>query len=324
MTAPRLPRWTPVRVSWADGEGSVDWCRTDGERFDDPFFAQTAERCLRHPARLLFRRSTRLDDLAADATSTADEPSGFIFHLSRCGSTLVSQMLAALPSTFVISEAGPLDSVLRPPADVRAPAPDRRRAWLRAMVAALGRSRTGTHTQYVVKLDAWAAFQLGLVRAAFPSVPWLFLYRDPLEVLVSQLAQRGYHTMPGALSADGLDIPPGEAMTMAPEDYCARALAGICHAVLGGLDDQALLVDYRQLPDAVHDRIAAHFGIRVTADDRRAMAEVATRDAKNPVLAFEPDGATKRHRATPQAVAAAEQWLRPPYEALEVARGSRP
>ena len=37
---------------------------------------------------------------------------GFIFHMSRCGSTLLSQALAAFESNIVVSEAAPLRSIL--------------------------------------------------------------------------------------------------------------------------------------------------------------------------------------------------------------------
>ena len=42
-------------------------------------------------------------------------PSGFIFHMSRCGSTLAARMLAASPRNIVLSEADPIDYVLRAP-----------------------------------------------------------------------------------------------------------------------------------------------------------------------------------------------------------------
>ena len=42
-------------------------------------------------------------------------PSGFIFHMSRCGSTVISQMLAALAEHVVVSEAGPIDALARGP-----------------------------------------------------------------------------------------------------------------------------------------------------------------------------------------------------------------
>ena len=38
---------------------------------------------------------------------------GLVFHLSRCGSTLIAQMLAALPWTVVASEPSVIDSAIR-------------------------------------------------------------------------------------------------------------------------------------------------------------------------------------------------------------------
>ena len=44
--------------------------------------------------------------------------SRFVFHVSRCGSTLVSQMLAAVPQHLVLSE--PVDLLERRESEVRA------------------------------------------------------------------------------------------------------------------------------------------------------------------------------------------------------------
>ena len=40
---------------------------------------------------------------------------------------------------------------------------------------------------------------------------------------------------------------------MPPEEYCARVLAAICRAALEHHDEQALFVDYGELPSAVFD-----------------------------------------------------------------------
>ena len=70
-------------------------------------------RVYREPFNLAFRRQTTLDDLGQmDAERGSMRPAGLIFHMSRCGSTLVGQMLAALENTVVLSEAGPIDRVL--------------------------------------------------------------------------------------------------------------------------------------------------------------------------------------------------------------------
>jgi hypothetical protein len=70
-------------------------------------------------------------------------PTGFIFHMSRCGSTLVSQMLASIPDNVVISEAGPIDAVVQAQATLPDLDHDRHAEWLRGVIGALGQPRTG-------------------------------------------------------------------------------------------------------------------------------------------------------------------------------------
>jgi hypothetical protein len=92
---------------------------------------------------------------------------------------------------------------------------------------------------------------LPLFRRAFPSVPWIFLYRDPVEVLVSQLRMPGIQMVPGMLGADLFDLAPShDGHDRA--DYCARVLARICEPVKQHYSkDAALMVNYRDLPQAV-------------------------------------------------------------------------
>src|SRR6185369_5327085 len=134
-------------------------------------------------------------------------PQGFIFHMSRCGSTLVSRMLGSLPRSIVLSEAGPIDSVLR--AGFRAPslAEAEHVSWLRGMVSALGQRRAPDDNRLFIKFDSWSIVYLGLIERAFPEVPWLFVYRDPVEVMVSQMLRRGAHFVPGVIEPEifGLD-----------------------------------------------------------------------------------------------------------------------
>jgi hypothetical protein len=40
------------------------------------------------------------------------DPAGMIFHLSRCGSTLVSRLLGTLPGVVVVSEPAQLKALL--------------------------------------------------------------------------------------------------------------------------------------------------------------------------------------------------------------------
>lgn len=310
-TAPVLSGWTPVRVDWRDGTAVVDWCRTDGVPFTEPFFDQTVETCFRHPFRLLFRQQTSIDDLGTfAATHPGLEPAGFVFHMSRCGSTLVSQMLASTSAHLVLSEAPPIDSLLR------APGAGPRAEWLRWMMAALGQPR-GPARRLFVKFDAWSALQLPLVRRAFPEVPWIFLFRDPVEVLVSHMRRRGAHVIPGALPAETFGMTAADVARLSPLDYAAAVLARICEAALEWTDDShATFVDYSRLPGFVVGELLDAWSVRLSGGDCQRMREAAERDAKNSAVPFLRDAARKRAQATDEITAAADRWLGPVYERL--------
>ena len=243
---PDLVGWTPIRLDWEDGRPTVDWCHTAGLDFTEPFFHETVERCFRHPYRLLFRHRTGMEEVGhLVASKPGLAPAGFVFHMSRCGSTLVSQMLAAVPEHLVLSEPGPIDSVLR----AREMQPDlsdgERVTWLRSMVGALGQAR-GPQTRMFVKFDAWSALELPVIRRAFPDVPWLFLFRDPVEVLGSHAGRPGAHVIPGALPPGLFGVPVGTPLL----EHAARVLARISEAALEWEDDPlTTFVDYADLPD---------------------------------------------------------------------------
>jgi hypothetical protein len=308
MTDMSYEGWTPIRVHERE-EVTVEWCWLDGVAFDEPFFVQTIERAVRTPFSLLFRRETPIGVL--EAVEPGLEPSGFVFHGSRCGSTLVSQMLASSSRNLVLSEPPPVDQVLR----ARAPEADRVR-WLKGIVSALGQRRREPEQAYVVKFDAWSTCDLGLVRHAFPDVPWVFVFREPVQVLVSQFRQRGAHMVPGAIDPALFGISQDEVIRIAPEEYCARVLAAIYGSALEHRDGRALFVDYAELPDAVFQRILDAFGLDCDEGELAGMRAVTGLDAKNPHLLFTPDSEAKELGATPALRDAAERFVRPLYEEL--------
>ena len=304
--------WLPIAVTADSGAAAVDWARFGPEPLRGPFYESDIRRALRLPFNRAFRYRTGLHDLVAQAeTMDSLAPSGFIFHMSRCGSTLAAQMLAALFDSIVISEAAPLDAVVQLARGL--PAEDAARA-LRAMIAAFGRKRSGRERHYVVKLDCWHTLALPLFRRAFPDVPWMFLYRDPVEVLVSQMRERGMQMVPQFL-------PPGfygiDAEGAPDEDYCARVLAAICRAVIDHGTDGGLILNYRELPGAVGAAILPHFGISCGEEEWQSMRQAAQQDAKSPSLPFAGDAAAKQRAATQTIRRAAARHLGGIYRRLE-------
>ena len=318
VTMTRWPgrNWLPAAIVQAPGRLAIDWLHFGDIVLDDSFFDMSLRHARRLPINALLRVCTPLSVLAnAHPPDAADAPDGLIFHMSRCGSTLVSQMLAAMAGGVVASEAPPLDTIVQM-AHSHPDAPlEQRVALLRGMAAALGRDRFGNRRHYVIKTDSWHSLALPLFRAAFPDTPWVFLFRDPTEVMVSQMRIRGSQTVPGTQLDPVFAIP--DPLSLSGEDYIARVLnrvtqAAVDHAEIGG----GLFVDYADLPDAVERRILPHFGIRPDPEALAAMRATATWDAKSPSFAFEPDAEDKRRSAGDAVRAAVAAHLDEPHREL--------
>lgn len=307
--------WFPIGVFREEGRWLVDWCRLGSHRFVEPFFDETVERCLHHPFNLAFRRLTPLDELAENDPG-ALAPSGFIFHLSRCGSTLVSQSLAASTENLVVSEAAPIDQIVRArrfEAGVRERDQVRR---LRAIVAAFGRMRSGPERNFVLKLDAWHALDLPLFERAFPGVPSIFMYRDPLEIMVSHA--RHFSLFMASLNAPSLlGISLAEAQLMPRAEYHARMLGKICEAVVAHDITPDALVAYDELPAAIEERILPRFGIELTPQAQLNLRNSLERNAKMPQLQFSSDVEEKQREVTTEMRSAFERYVGKPYAELE-------
>jgi hypothetical protein len=285
-----LSGWVPVSVCDAPfarscglGEvGAVEWRYLPDQRFTHPFFEDTIRRYSNAPA----GRTTMDEAIEWASAHPGLEPAGLIFHMSRCGSTLVSQMLAAVAENRVLAEPVPVDDVIRL-GDL---------AGLRAMISALGQPAAG-ETRLFIKFDCWHIHSYELIRRAWPETPAIFLYRDPLEVLVSQLRS------PGIWAVSGAGVPRAE--------YVAGLLAGILRSALKHAGTLRL-VEYIQLPELVCDL----FGMSWSETQCARMRHAARFDAKSPRLEFTPDSAGKRSSAREDARAAASMLV-PLYEQLQ-------
>jgi hypothetical protein len=306
------PAWVPASVG-AKSPGVVEWRRIGTLRFTHPFFRDTIRAA--GDAEVQETTIEKLEEFAA--ANPGLPPAGFIFHLSRCGSTLLTQMLAALPAHVVLSEPVPVNDLLwkDSPAEGEPLAETR----LRAMLAVLGRRRFTEEERFFVKFDAWHTLNLPLIRRAFPEVPWVFLYRDPVEVLVSHALSPGTHTLPGQLDPARLGVEPPAWTEPGLRKYAAQVLARIGTAALEHLDEAGRLVHYAELPGALPG-VLRHFKVEATEEEMQMMLRVAARYSKVPQRKFTPDTALRQSQATPEMRAIAREWLGDIYVALEKRR----
>lgn len=308
------PGWIPATVHGAGTSPTVQWCHLGDLRFTDPFFEQTIWRAMKHPFNLLFSHHTPLDTLEDGPREL--RLAGLIFHMSHCGSTLVSRMLAALDRNVVLSEPAPLDRILKLPRRLRDVSEEQLVRWMRGVVAALSRKRHAAERDVFIKLDGWHILLLPLFRRAFPDVPWIFLYREPLEVLAALEVLRPGQTLPGAIDPALLGVDAGSVAALSFEAYAALLLERYCGIAIAHHRDGGMLVEYRELPEAVCGKMLDHFGLRYDATELAAMAAAAQFNAKNPAKRFQPDGETKRRNASDRTRELA-QGLAPLYDRLE-------
>ncbi len=301
-----LRGWMPVHL--AAGESRIDWA-VIRDPLSAPFFEQDAELAMRRPFNQLFARQTRLDVLDALAgAADVREPAGIIVHMSRCGSTLVAQMLARLPSLIVLGEAQPFDGLVRRRGQNF---DDERLA--RALRGLLRAFDSGDGRRIVIKAHASHVLHLDLLRRAFPSAPWVFVFREPRAVLRSQDRRVGAELLPGAIPAALLGI--ANLSELYAPDYGARVIAALCGAALRNAHDaRALFVDYAELPDAVASRIAPFLGVVPTARESEAMREAAAGDTKLSGAPF----TANREPVSAAIEAQARRWLDEPYAALRI------
>src|SRR3989344_1195398 len=106
-----------LRHSYHVRSQRMRWCLPDGAP-TEPFHDEYLSRCWRSATlNQLFSPRTSLKALAACAQRVPRaQPAGFIFHLSRCGSTLLSGCLSELDEAAVFSESPVLTEVLVDPA----------------------------------------------------------------------------------------------------------------------------------------------------------------------------------------------------------------
>jgi hypothetical protein len=116
-------------------------------------------------------------DFLALAETLPDPPNPvFVFSIGRCGSTLLSRMLAGVPGVWSLSEP---DAPTNMAAARAVLAPSEKAALARAQAQVLFRPPAGMDVStFVIKFRSFSIFDLKPWLTAFPGARHLFLWRD--------------------------------------------------------------------------------------------------------------------------------------------------
>ena len=311
----------PVDAVVVDGRPGLLWMELGDVQFTEPFFQQTIDRVR---AEQRPERFTEFDALLRlEKVLDSVEPAGFIFHSSRCGSTLLANVCRSLDDSIVLSEANAIDKlVARFITDAGDPVKESLYSvFLRGAVKALAQRRTGNERRLFIKFSCCSISQLQRIRRIWPRVPWVFLYRDPIETIVSNMT-----TVPAWLIDEDHRVlayitgAPSEAIAeMSLEERCARSIGSFYSTAHSLANADSMLLNYNQLSVPALLSILRFFNVdvsnaeleRITSGSRIYSKEISG------VREFTPDSDTKQKFASDLVREMAERWACEPYKLLE-------
>lgn len=287
---PPIQHWYPTRLVLNSCEAYCEWMRLDDVPFHDPFFDETLAKARRSPSNSSrFRPTSSLGQLLDWQVELRHIfPSAFIFHVSRCGSTLLSQLLGLHPRSISLAEVPFFDDVLRLPFKACVPSGVDLNRALAAAIAIYGQHRTGDEKHLFIKLDSWHVFFWRQIRACYPDVPFFLLYRRPDEVLQSHRKLRGMHAVPGLIEPAILGFRPDEVDPADLDGYLERVLDRYfsMYLQIAFTDSTALLLNYADGPLPLLHTIATRCGVRLSNTYLEAATKRAGFDAKHPRQPF--------------------------------------
>ncbi|MFN8038104.1 MAG: sulfotransferase [Acidimicrobiales bacterium] len=269
-------------------QGTVHLVQIGATRFTAPFYDELVASIAAQQG------SVTLD--VADLHRLLDPPPpplGLVFHVGRCGSTLVQRMLAQDPGVLALGE--PLTTAV---VDVGGQGGSP--AWpdVVSVFALLEHLALARGQRSVIRHVPLQAIVLAAWEQSLPDVPKVFLWRDPVEVVGSNCADQ-----PRWWTNDQLRrqvcalIDEADGSGEDPVAVHARLWDATVRGALDAGPD-LLVVDHADLmghPAAVIERIADHLGLHLDPEragrERRYYAKSHSRNER-----FDPEG---RHRRDP-------------------------
>lgn len=258
---------------------------------------------------------------------------GVVFHESRCGSTLAANYLqVAQPEQHrVYSESGPPIAALRA-CDMTRCSDATAQALLQDTVRLMSVSNDPREHKLFFKIQSLGTRSLPLWQAAFPEIPWTFIYRDPVQVLMSQLKQgparancarfQRSPTQPAVLH----ELVGGRGtrflQSLSPTEYCAVHLASLTTTAVQSLNDVGYVVNYSNIKERLPVIMEQVWGIPLDDAARDRLSAVSGQYSKGrgqQATTFQEDSQEKETLATPAMRHAAEEYLQDSYDRLEAA-----
>lgn len=295
--------WLPYRML-IDENGAVKfrWFYAGTKRFTEPFFEETISECLSLPQNgtgsFPVTDAATVLNVAELADSVA--PAAIIYHISRCGSTLLAQLLACDEQNIVLSEVPLLDEVLRLPFRNEAKKYPPVEELFRALIALLGRRRNGNESRLFIKADSWHVLFHQQLEEWYPGIPSFLMLRSPLEVAASHSVTPAMHTVPGLIEPVLFGLQPEEAVQMTKEVYLEHVLCSYfnAYAEILASGKNAVLLNYHDGAWPMMEQVFDLCGYQPVPEIAGEMKQRSGFHSKKPGSTFTGDGARDASKHT--------------------------
>jgi hypothetical protein len=288
--AKMLEGWIPWKLLENNDGLHIEWLFIGGKEFTEPFFDDTIRSCKTLPEN---RKGYKIiSDLSLlhdwHRAIPSHQPAAVIFHVSRCGSTLLSQLLSSDRSHVVLSEVPFFDALLRLKFRKESVTKEGINDLVKAAVDFYALNPATEQPRVFIKTDSWHLYFYEQYRQIYPDALFVILYREPLAVWESQKRQKGFHAVPGLLEPElfGFEIT-GELICNF-DLYLAAVLESYYKKMISMVasDKKILLVNYNQGMQKIASRLYHLTGVELNNQMEELFTERSRYHAKKPNQIF--------------------------------------
>jgi hypothetical protein len=237
----------------------------------------------------------------------------FIFHTSRCGSTLATQMMNAASSLFVISEPPIINRILDPhlklPIQTIA-------SLLKSAMNLINICAPDNAARVIVKFRSWNILFLKEILNVFPGTPWFFIHRDGKEVIPSIL-----ENPPGWLRAQEtyakyfskhLNLGEYYCKSCDSVEFASRLIGVFCQIAYENKSKVSKFIDYREIRTALINSTEYSLGYSFTDFEKDKMGKRCLFDSKKMGhIKFIDDSIKKVQTLSVEQISLIEKYIEP-------------
>ncbi len=286
-----LRGWIPTKLIIDKEEVRCRWTYSKDISYNVPFFDEALMRCNSlsesHGMNKAFSTIDIMPEWSKEIPTI--RPNAVIFHVSRCGSTLISQLLGLNQKNISLSEVPIFDEILRL-RNKSVPIGDEDiLSYLGAAIKFYGAKRNLDEERLFIKTDCWHLYFYQQYRSLYPDTPFIILYRQPGEVLDSNKRKKGLQGIPGMVEPYLLGLDATASYCQHPDTYMPMVLEKLFEAILNiaQIDRHTLLLNYNEGPMTMADKIVRFCGLNPDEEERMLIAQRAQYDAKFPDKKYE-------------------------------------